>query len=55
VLLDTDFSSGHNGRDRRKAVQPAASTLTLLGRATGLARARISVKLFEFLTKLIIK
>jgi prolyl oligopeptidase len=36
VLLDTDFSSGHNGRDRDKAIQLAESTLTLLGRATGL-------------------
>jgi len=37
VLLDTDFSSGHNGRDRDKAMRLAASTLTLLGRATGLS------------------
>ena len=36
VLLDTDFSSGHNGRDYDKAMQLAASTLTLLGRTTGL-------------------
>jgi prolyl oligopeptidase len=44
VLLDTDFASGHNGRDRDRAALLAASTLTLLGRATGLAPEKTSVR-----------
>jgi prolyl oligopeptidase len=39
VLLDVDHSSGHNGRDHDNARKLAASTLTLLSRATGLTPA----------------